>query len=262
MIRVIKDGVTVPRILTREGVVQTAADCTRFRLNSARYLAGIEKIAWLDYHRNDTVKRALLKLQYRKCCYCEQRRRRSELAVEHFRPRTAIRQAKKGPLIYPGYFWLAYSWSNLYLSCDECNSRFKSAYFPLLNPTARARQCTDLVKNERSILVDPGGDNPRRHFRFEGPEMVGLTGRGRKTIELLQLNEDNLMIEREEKIDILDSLLNIVELAGARPEPKWQQKAAEAIETLTLQTRSNAEFAMMNRDYLARKGFIPDRAVD
>jgi hypothetical protein len=57
-----------------------------------------------------------------------------------FRPKGGWVQNDGDALTQPGYYWLAYEWSNLLISCQLCNQEFKKNRFPLLNPT---RACQD-----------------------------------------------------------------------------------------------------------------------
>jgi uncharacterized protein (TIGR02646 family) len=58
-------------------------------------------------YKGKDVKKALADQYHHKCAFCEQKV--EQFHVEHFRP-------KKG-----GYYWLAFSWDNLLLSCPTCN---------------------------------------------------------------------------------------------------------------------------------------------
>ena len=67
---------------------------------------------------NDTVKSFLHKSQHRKCCYCERKRdQKIDSDVEHFRPKSEVKENSG----HPGYWWLAYEWNNLLISCKTCN---------------------------------------------------------------------------------------------------------------------------------------------
>lgn len=61
-----------------------------------------------DRYKYKDIKEKLSDIYNDKCAYCETRERR--LQVEHFRPKSK-------------YYWLAYSWDNLLLSCSACNSK-------------------------------------------------------------------------------------------------------------------------------------------
>lgn len=255
MIQIIKDPRDCPTILTNQGKDQTDNDCLAFKRAPKKYLSGDKEFPNLKYYSRPSVKNALMKSHANKCCYCEQRRRQSELAVEHFRPRTAVKQTKAGDRIYPGYFWLAYAWDNLYLSCAECNGRFKSCYFPLTNPKKRARSCEDSVLNERPLLIDPGFDNPREHINFRIDKVCSLTNKGKKTIEFIQLDEENLRKAREEKIGVLQSLLDLIKLSEDKDDEQWKEKGNKARQKLAKYVLPEAEFSSMAQDFLSYSGY-------
>src|ERR1700722_2357164 len=71
-------------------------------------------------YSHSSVKIALERVQHGKCCYCE-------VVI----PKAYSQQSRGAPKIYPGYYWLAYEWDNLFLSCSFCNSRNKRNLFPL-----------------------------------------------------------------------------------------------------------------------------------
>jgi uncharacterized protein (TIGR02646 family) len=255
MIQIIKDPGDCPTILTNQGKEQTRKDCRAFKRASKKYLSGVKEFQDFKYYSRPSVKKALMKSHANKCCYCEQWRRQSELAVEHFRPRTAVRQTKAGDRIYPGYFWLAYVWDNLYLSCAECNGRFKSCYFPLTDPKKRARSCEDNVLNERPLLINPGFDNPRKHIYFRMDKICSKTTKGRRTIEFIQLDEENLRKAREKKIGILQSLLDLIQLSEEKDDEQWKEKGNRARQQLAEAVLPTAEFSSMAQDFLRYSGY-------
>src|ERR1043166_1757000 len=138
MIQIIKP-VDAPGRLTNEGVEQTRRDCNEFRLHSVDYLTGRRKFEALPSIYNDPdVKEALRVAQNNKCCYCERCFEDSAyLHIEHYRPKGAYKQNRRDKRRFPGYYWLAYDWDNLYLSCHPCNCSHKGDLFPLADPAER-----------------------------------------------------------------------------------------------------------------------------
>lgn len=59
------------------------------------------------------VRQALHKAQHGKCAYCERKLVRTDGDVEHYRPKAAVQQGRQDSPRVPGYYWLAYKWSNL-----------------------------------------------------------------------------------------------------------------------------------------------------
>jgi hypothetical protein len=114
--------------------------------------------------------------------------------VEHFRPKAAFRQSPDGPLERPGYYWLAYDWSNLFLCCEICNRRQKRNHFPLRNPGRRARSHRQAVGGEQPLFVNPATMAPTRYigFRREVAYPIDDHPVGKATIEALDLNREEL----------------------------------------------------------------------
>lgn len=122
MIRVVKPS--APERLSL-GTALTDSDCSAYEAEYVDYMAGTAKF---DFQRNvyghASVKDTLKTAQHAKCCFCEGRfDAHNHGDVEHYRPKRAVRQSRKTKASYPGYYWLVYSWENLYYSCSICNSR-------------------------------------------------------------------------------------------------------------------------------------------
>ena len=122
MIRIVRPD-QAPDVLLGAGEEETRLNCESYDSNAKAYRSGSEKFAFKrSIYAHRTVKDALLQAQYGKCCYCESKfRATSPGAVEHFRPKGAAKQESGSPTQYPGYYWLAYSWGNLLVSCETCN---------------------------------------------------------------------------------------------------------------------------------------------
>jgi len=96
-----------------------------------------------------------------KCWYCEAEEIRSDMPVDHFRPKSKVEDDKQ----HDGYWWLAFDWQNYRCACTYCNSRRvfdeteggKACRFPLENPEERAFAPADQIKldNERPYFLDP-----------------------------------------------------------------------------------------------------------
>ncbi len=127
MIRVVKPA--APSILLDKGAAKRAED-------EAAYEVGERSFAFdRGIYAHDSVRRALARAQHDKCCFCERKIEAGD--VEHFRPKAGFRQARYDPLETPGYYWLAYEWTNLDFACKSCNQRNKHDLFPLRDPARR-----------------------------------------------------------------------------------------------------------------------------
>jgi uncharacterized protein (TIGR02646 family) len=198
-----------------------------------------------------TVKTALRTAQHDKCCYCEGVfAAQSSGDVEHFRPKTCVQQAKGAPMDYPGYYWLVYTWSNLYYSCEICNRIGKRNLFPVLDPAQRNRRGGD-DRGEIAAILDPGGvEDPRDHIRFNGAAVEGVTDLGRRTIETLGLHRDDLTTARLGHLQLLDALKDLADIPDEELTPALLVKKNRAQAQLDQTVRENATYSSMARDYL------------
>ncbi|PMM08720.1 hypothetical protein BCT62_15105 [Vibrio splendidus] len=100
----------------------------------------------------------LSSLSYGKCWYCESSELRSDNPIDHFRPKGKVAEC----LEHPGYWWLAFEWSNYRYACTYCNSRRvdvdtaggKQDHFPVFTPPDWNR-CEDDNNVEKPKLLDP-----------------------------------------------------------------------------------------------------------
>lgn len=248
MIRIVRP-VQVPDVLLNAGKQETRLNCKRYELNSADYRSRRKRFQFeRNIYSHETVKVALLQAQHKKCCYCESKfRANSPGPVEHFRPKGAVQQAPGKGMQYPGYYWLAYSWDNLLVSCEFCNSSYKRSLFPLADERTRARSHHDDVKLETPIFIDPTTENPRDHIRFRGAEIGHLTERGLRTIKGLGLRRDDLEDARAEVLEPLEILFSVVEdLKDEVQSPKVER----ARRLLNKAVQPEAKFSAMVRDFL------------
>jgi uncharacterized protein (TIGR02646 family) len=177
-------------------------------------------------------KAALLDLFNGKCAFCE-----TPIGpgmhgdVEHFRPKGAVTEEDGSKAKYvddqgeerehPGYYWLAYDWRNLLLSCQLCNQPSaggggKRNYFPLRNPADRAHQPDD-EEREEPLFIHPWFEDPAKHFAFdETGAIIPLTDKAEKCVERLVLNRDALITARRETYEVACD--KVYALAGKSPE--------------------------------------------
>jgi uncharacterized protein (TIGR02646 family) len=106
-------------------------------------------------------KTTLQNLSDNKCWYCEAKQSRSDMAVDHFRPKNEVQGCDQ----HHGYWWLALDYKNFRLACNFCNSLHdnqaagkslgKGTYFPLVDEAARIFDPTDDMSAENPSLLDP-----------------------------------------------------------------------------------------------------------
>ena len=239
------------------GTERTRADCAAYDENAAAYSNGERRF---DFDRaiygHKAVRTALREAQHRKCCYCEGRSDAFAAPdVEHHRPKGAVRQDRESKKLFPGYYWLAYSWENLYLCCQVCNRSCKKDLFPLEDPAARARSHRDDVSGEKPLLLDPGGpDDPREHIRFRQEHAVCLTETGQTTIEVLGLNREELLDERLKRLKEIRALQHTVRVYAGSTEPDRVALREDARRELDRAALPSEIFSAMAADLLNQAG--------
>lgn len=127
-----------------------------------------------------SIKAALLREAAEKCAYCESTMRHvSPGDLEHIIPSSNRPE-------------LAFEWKNMILCCYWCNT-WKGNYY-----------------KEELLLVDPTRDDPNEHLIFCCLHLLGKTDRGAKTCEQLQLNRNELLQTRKERVDRLMPLIQMI----------------------------------------------------
>lgn len=143
------------------------------------------------------VKRDLWTQQQMRCCYCEHQIYSDYNDVEHFRPKA--RADRQDGTTHTGYWWLAWTWTNLLFSCPSCNRSAKNDLFPLEPGSVPLTPEQQPPGKERPTLIDPCEEDPVEliQFVFDGSHWrpVGRNGnkRGQRTIDLLKLARADLL---------------------------------------------------------------------
>jgi uncharacterized protein (TIGR02646 family) len=249
MIRIHKRAAPLPVLATR-GREETAAHRVAYDSNPAAYDSGTAQLSFdSSLYGHDSVKRELIAAQHGKCCFCEAKITHISYGdVEHFRPKAGYRQHPDDPLGRPGYYWLAYEWPNLYLSCQMCNQRFKRNTFPLRDAGLRCRNHRMDLAQEEPLFLDPGAVDPEDHIEFAAEQPIAKNGspRGLATIEALGLRREPL---RERRFDRYKILTTLQEVARLLPEDPLGRKALSILSEAQL---DGAEYASMARSALRR----------
>ena len=190
----------------------------------------------------DRVRASLSKLFCHKCAYCEFPLDRTDLNVEHYRPKAAVSEAPA----HPGYYWLAYEWSNLLPACEFCNqvrrgppvwpdatrgtSSGKGNSFPLVNEHRRAYSPFDQLSLEEPLLVNPTVDEPSHHITFDPfGSPVPKTRKGEVSIAVYNLNTRQLNIQRKRVIAHMTSLLKLKESARSVENQAYRRQQLRII---------------------------------
>ncbi len=199
-----------------------------------------------DLYKGDRLRSALEELFRFKCAYCESTIGPANgMDVEHFRPKGRVRERRD----HPGYYWLAYTWENLYPACQLCNQRRedkplhdddttlpsagKADQFPIADESQRAMTPDDPIASEAPLLLDPNADDPERYLVFD------LTGealardpqntRASKTIEICHLNRRRLVRARRRRLQEVKA--SVTENGSEFPDATREQLLAAARRT-------------------------------
>jgi len=277
MIRINKAGAAnAPETFKRRGRNRKKVECDLFDATPDDYLNNITpfpKVMEDIYQQKGEVKAKLLESHYWKCCYCEKEFNFTrDLEVEHFRPKRFAQQSPNSEIIPMVYFWLAYDWDNLLLSCAACNRDFKKNLFPLEDEDDRASPRIRNIENEVSTFINPSKENPREHIRFEEetPVAHANSSRGKITIDYLGLRTNSNLVK--DRIDHLNEVRrHLKNLARWRKLLKVSQKIKDAeIENLAKEAEEDgieaiiflkkaknkdAQFSSMTQDFLDGKTF-------
>lgn len=211
------------------------------------------KSVWSDPELKDRI----WEMHRRKCCYCERQRDKTrEPDVEHFRPKAGITGEKD----HPGYWWLAYEWSNYLFSCKHCNQEHKRNHFPLRPGGRRARNEGDDPGAEKPYLINPAEEDPEACICYEWSQYFGRLvkpigvdseGRGHRTIKLLGLDRLRL---NELRAGIVRDLQNLVDLFTLARLTGSQQELANLKDQIKEATSSEREFAGFRRTFFKGHG--------
>lgn len=241
-----------------------------------------KKISTTDHYREFKI--LLMKNQFDKCAYCECKIGNQPGDVEHFRPKgrvteidgsvVEVRMGEGPSKKHPGYFWLAYDLTNLFMSCADCNrARFhedsvsnkpiklgKADVFPVQGK--RAFKPTDQLTREKPGLVDPK-DNPSKHLELNPTSGMfkALSKEGENTIELFGLNKrENL---REERRMAYSALKNVIHYySGAKnSEDKLDAKVYEKLIYEVVNEKS-PHYTAAKKGWEESKRKYPESVVD
>jgi uncharacterized protein (TIGR02646 family) len=255
MIRIRKPS-EAPKILGDRGSMLTSELCRKADAGEP-----------LDFDRDTygatEVKQALCTAQHDKCCFCESKVTHAQFGdVEHFRPKGRAQQSSDAPPT-AGYYWLAYTWNNLYLCCEVCNRRHKRGLFPLANPEQRVsshHRSTDLGA-EQPLFIDPGNEDPAAfiEFRREYAAPVHGSARGQATVDALQLNRAALLQRRREHRQPLLAIVALLMRAIRDRVPEDDGAVVRALDVITSAVADNGLYSSMARSLF--RHLMPGRDI-
>ncbi len=239
-----------PEELLTKGAQLKKALCDDFDNSPQDYLDG-DKAFEIKGYGLIAVKSALKSRQYNKCCFSEAKFTGEYPDIEHFRPKGRVDIHGKKEKVFPGYYWLAFEWSNLFYCKAVINTTYKANFFPLYNEDERNRSHHDTFI-EKSIFIDPSVEDPRKFIRFERDEPKGFDkeGRGLFNIKVLGLRDTSFVDDRSDKFIAILLSKSTVEIGLAVGISMDSEILAPHIEALKEAMQPKAEFSSMAIDLL------------
>lgn len=214
-------------------------------------------------YASEEVRQRLWNMQHQKCCFCECEYEIKHATVEHFRPKSeASDDIRNRGNKRVGYWWLAYTFENLYFCCKNCNTP-KATYFPLA-PGARplAPGALPSGSNEQAQLLDPGGPvDPETviawqwNRRFKSYVPTGKTMLGRNTIRAAELDQRdtlNKLRAKHYKRHVAPVLKRYFEAKKTGD----RSLIADAVQDAKRLSESSAPYAGMTRFVFRKKGLL------
>ena len=244
MIKIINKPVSSPEILYKRGEhkgrnlleVATEQIQNSYETDPDEYDNGQKSFEFnSDVYGHKEIKNSLINAQFDKCCFCEAKITHISYGdVEHFRPKAGYCQDESDGIQPPGYYWLAYDWDNLLLSCQLCNQRFKKNLFHWKTQTLRAKNHHHQIENEIPVFINPVHEDPQEHIGFREEMPFGITERGKISIKALGLDRDKLNEERRRlftRLKVLVTISRFPDLHSDRERQLLREHLASSIQS-------------------------------
>jgi uncharacterized protein (TIGR02646 family) len=184
------------------------------------------------------VKTSVCTAQYGKCAFCESKVVHIAYGdVEHYRPKGGYQQSPEGPLVQPGYYWLAYEWSNLFFCCQICNQRHKRNLFPLNDSNQRAKSHRYNFEIEQPWFIDPATEDPSALLEFHEDYIHSIDGniRTTATIDALCLNRVELAELRRDFLEPIKALIDCRKLLAKQVAKVPQPELLDQLDAINVQ---------------------------
>jgi uncharacterized protein (TIGR02646 family) len=204
-----------------------------------------------------------------KCWYTECKNPGADNDIDHFRPKLGVREDDQ----HPGYYWLAFDWKNMRLSCQRANRPRrdphskevggKSDHFPLLSGGVRANAPGDNLAAEHPALLDPTNPADAAILSFKPNGEIDLSPefKGKAVAEAkFEASRLNLHLNWPKFRDGRVMLYNRIERTVGRGQreaprdfegyPAASEAFIDAIRDLTTSMRPQEEYSAAARVYL------------
>lgn len=236
-------------------------------------------------YKDKELSEELGKIFGNKCAYCESCFGAvTAKDIEHFRPKSEI-QTNSSTTLRPGYYWLAAEWSNLLVSCPDCNRKRahrvpgqpdmvnlgKHIQFPIANEDARLRThicSTEQIAAEEAqrLLINPCIEDPEDSFTYDDDGLIHPRNpndiKAIYSIHVYALQRKGLVEARKQTLVTLQRRLYhlrtpIEELSDMEPEEinrrqVKQNQIAELMGDVMTMFDSGQPYLGLIRDYIRR----------
>ncbi|NOS87650.1 MAG: TIGR02646 family protein, partial [Methylococcaceae bacterium] len=195
---VIPDSLNIPSIRNFPSKIPRPPKTTHKRRKEViKKGSYINENIYNERYKQDDVKIALKNIYHSKCAFCEQKI--EQFHVEHYRPKQT-------------YYWLAFSWDNLLLSCATCNTN-KDTNFDVIGHQANLTITLSTIRNinnisagyditERPKMVNPEVTDPEGEIQFSKNGSVQSNNpRFAYTIDKCKIDRTDLNDSRRKILD-------------------------------------------------------------
>jgi uncharacterized protein (TIGR02646 family) len=195
----IPDSLKIPNEVSfPDGIPRKTKTTHKRRLKLIEKSQYIDENKYNDRYKNSDIRIALKRIYKNKCAFCEHKV--EQYHIEHYRPKKI-------------YYWLAFSWDNLLMSCATCN-QYKGTNFEItgtqatytsndanLNAINSSSTNNDVLENPK--FINPEVTNPHGLIKFlKNGNIESDDPRFIYTIETCKLDRDHLNDERRKLLDI------------------------------------------------------------
>lgn len=195
MTKVTKDFINIPSILKSKN---------REEAFNKNILVGKYEYG-KSLYKTEKLQEKLKNIYYEKCAYCEKKLIDSSFHIEHYRPKDK-------------YYWLAYSWDNLFLSCSHCNTSKGTKFLTKNAVIVHTGESFSDIHNlsddydsrELPMIINPEKDDILNKITFDKNGIItSYDERVTYTVNIAcKLNRDALIDLRMEVLNDFKRLIN------------------------------------------------------
>jgi uncharacterized protein (TIGR02646 family) len=168
------------------------------------------------------IKTTLFTMSHNKCYYCEGLLKGKSKEIDHL---IEVSENKH----------LAFEWTNLFLSCDNCNNKIPNRILSVsdvLNP------CEDT------------DDEIEKHISFENEQITFLTDKGEKTIKKFRLSTERLDYLRIKQLQsFTEKLITIQKRMNQDGRKKMSETEKDSLKRFA---KADSRYSLMFAKYLKK----------